>query len=57
MKDVNHLFDTQVIEAINEMITQYAPKNRFYSRTNSLEARILFSIGVNIINPTNIVGE
>ena len=27
LKDINHLFDTQINEAMNEMISKYAPKN------------------------------
>ena len=46
LTDINHKFDTQINEAINEMITSYAPKNRVFCGTSSLSGRINMAICV-----------
>ena len=43
-----HEFDTQVNEGMNTCISRYAPKTRTYSKSISLEARVM--IGVCIVH-------
>ena len=44
LKEVNHLFDTQTNEAINELITQFSEKNRVFASSLSLAGRITFAL-------------
>ena len=37
LKDINHLFDTQLNEALNELIATFALKNKVYCFTSSLK--------------------
>ncbi len=41
-----HEFDTQVNEGMNTSVAKYTPKNRHYSKTMSLEARVKFAAGI-----------
>ena len=41
-----HPFDTQLNEALNNVIARYAPKNRTYGTTMSLTYRIFMVVGI-----------
>ena len=41
-----HEFDTQVNEGMNTCVAKYAPKNRHYSKSISLEARMKITAGI-----------
>ena len=41
-----HEFDTQVNEGMNTSVAKYAPKNRHYSKSISLEARVKVAAGI-----------
>ena len=41
-----HEFDTQVNEGMNTCVAKYAPKNRHYSKSISLEARVKVAAGI-----------
>lgn len=49
LRESFHEFDSQTNEAINNMISYYAPKNRCYSATNSLTTRISFAVIVHSV--------
>eukprot|EP00978_Attheya_sp_CCMP212_P028806 scaffold100531_cov56-Attheya_sp.AAC.2 len=44
-----HPYNTQRNESLNSLITWYAPKNRTYSCSMSLENRISIAVGVSIL--------
>ena len=41
-----HEFDRQVNEGMNTCVAKYAPKNRHYSKSISLEARVKVASGI-----------
>ena len=45
---LNHNFDTQKNEALNNSVAAYAPKSKTYSMTSSLECRVGLAAGVQI---------
>ena len=46
---LNHTWDTQVNEGMNNSVAAYAPKNRHYSATGSLKSRVAVAAGVQIV--------
>ena len=55
LKDINHLFDTQLNEAMNKLISKYAPKNRVFCGTSSLQGRVYFALGVHSVKLPNFI--
>jgi len=47
--EVGHGGDTNVNESLNNTISHFAPKNRTYSGTVSLQSRILMAIGIHLV--------
>ena len=43
-----HEYDTNVNEAMNRSVSSFAPKDRTYARTMSLETRVSIAAGVQI---------
>ena len=48
LKMLDHNKDTCLNEALNTSVAAFAPKNKCFSGTNSLEARVCMSAGINI---------
>ena len=48
LKMLDHQKHTCLNEALNNSVAAFAPKNRFFSGTNSLEARVRMTAGINI---------
>jgi hypothetical protein len=46
LKEVAHGMDTNVNESINNTVSYFAPKNRVYCKTRSLQNRVAFAVGV-----------
>lgn len=46
---LNHRKDTCLNEALNNAVMSFAPKNKCFSGTRSLEARVCIAMGCNII--------
>ena len=46
IREMMHKFDTQICEALNNALTFYAPKNKTFSRSHSLEYRKCHVIGI-----------
>ena len=46
LMELLHPFDTQLNEALNNVVARYAPKNRTYATTMSLSNRIAIVIGI-----------
>ena len=55
LKDINHLFDTQINKTMNELVSKYAPKNRVFCGTSSLQGRVFFALGVHSVTLPNYV--
>ena len=51
-----HLFDTQLNEALNNIVARYAPKNRTYRTTMSLSNRIAIVIGIHNMGHLSLIG-
>jgi hypothetical protein len=49
LEEIGHDMDTQVNEALNNIVAWIAPKNKTYSGSNSLRARISIAIGINSV--------
>ena len=49
MEMLNHKNDTSLNEALNNSVMSFAPKNKCFSGTKSLEARVCIAMGVNIV--------
>ena len=49
MEMLNHNKDTSLNEALNNSVMSFAPKNKCFSGTKSLEARVCIAMGVNIV--------
>ena len=49
LKEVAHVFDTQVNESLNNTISWLAPKNKCYGGSQSLGNRIAIAIGMNVL--------
>ena len=49
MKMLHHDYDTQKNEALNNSVAAYAPKNKTFSLTNSLQCRVSIAAGVQIL--------
>lgn len=47
-KKLDHEYDTCMNEARNNSVATFAPKNRCFSGTKSLEARVCMSAGIDI---------
>jgi hypothetical protein len=48
LSDVNHTFETQVNESLNQSVSLFVPKNRTYSMTMALASRVKICCGVHI---------
>jgi hypothetical protein len=46
LKEVAHGMDTNVNESINNTVSYFAPKNRVYCKTRSLQNRVAFAVGI-----------
>ena len=49
MKMLDHDHDTSLNEALNNSVMSFAPKNKCFSGTKSLEARVCIAMGINIV--------
>ena len=49
---LNHSYDTQKNEAMNNSVASYAPKSKTFSLSNSLECRVAIAAGVQICGYT-----
>jgi len=51
LKEIHHLYDSQKNESFNKSVSKYAPKDRTYSMTMALTARINIAAGVGNLGP------
>ena len=49
LRESHHMFDSQANEALNNMISKFAPKNRVYCRTPSLQARVGMAVSIHSV--------
>jgi hypothetical protein len=49
LEELGHGFDTQINESFNNMASWFAPKNKVYCGSQSLENRLSMAIGINSI--------
>jgi len=49
LEQLQHEWDTQKNEAMNTSVSAYAPKNKTYSMTQSLDTRVAIAAGVQIL--------
>jgi hypothetical protein len=47
LEEIGHDLDTNMKEAINQVCTWFAPKNKVFACTGSLNNRIAFAVGIN----------
>ena len=45
---LHHGWDTQLNESMNQQVNRYAPKNRHYSKTDSLRTRVAIAAEVQV---------
>ena len=49
MEMLNHNKDTSLNEALNNSVMSFAPKNKCFSGSKSLEVRVCIAMGINIV--------
>ena len=49
LRMLHHSWSTQKNESLNKSVSSYAPKDRTYSRTNSLDTRIAIAGAIKIV--------
>ena len=57
MKMCHHPWDTQLNESLNQSISSYAPKNRNYSKSKSLENRVALVVGIHNLGPVDFFSK